>query len=247
LAGLGNRPNSRPSALALKVSTVLDKFSEQLLQKVNGTPYPFVMVNDGNDDRGIDVGVMTKADHEIVSIRSHVDDEDELGRVFSRDCPEYVITTPTGERLVALVNHLKSKGFGPASSSNQLRERQAKLVKKIYERLVQEGEENVVVLGDFNDTSASTTLAPLLQETDLKDVVTHPSFTHDARPGTFGNATKTQKIDYLLLSPALFDKVLGGGIFRTGAWGGKNGTLWPHYQTMTRAVHAASDYADISI
>jgi predicted extracellular nuclease len=131
---------------------VLDKFSEQLLRKVNGTPYPFVMVIDGNDDRGIDVGVMTKADYEIVSIRSHVDDEDELGRVFSRDCPEYVITTPTGERLVALVNHLKSKGFGPASSSNQLRERQAKRVKKIYQRLVQEGEENVVVLGDFNDT-----------------------------------------------------------------------------------------------
>jgi hypothetical protein len=97
----------------------------------------------------------------------------------------------------------------------------------------------------------SSALAPLLQQTDLKDVVTHPSFTHDARPVTFGNATKTQKIDYLLLSPALFDKVIGGAIFRTGAWGGKNGTLWPHYQTMARAVHAASDhaaiYADVSI
>ena len=33
----------------------LDKFSEQLLEKVNGVPYPHVMVIDGNDDRGIDV------------------------------------------------------------------------------------------------------------------------------------------------------------------------------------------------
>jgi endonuclease/exonuclease/phosphatase family metal-dependent hydrolase len=230
---------------------VLDKFSEQLLRKVSGTPYPFVMVIDGNDDRGIDVGVMTKAGNEIVSIRSHVDDEDELGRVFSRDCPEYTITTPTGQRLVVLVNHLKSKGFGPASSSNQLRERQARQIKKIYERLRSDGEENVAVLGDFNDTPDSGPLAPLLQQTDLRDIATHPSFTSDGRPGTFGNGTKSQKIDYLLLSPALFNEVIGGAVFRTGVWGGKHGTLFPHYQTMTRPIHAASDhaaiYADINI
>jgi hypothetical protein len=34
----------------------LDKFSEQMLEKVGGTPYAHVMVIDGNDDRGIDVG-----------------------------------------------------------------------------------------------------------------------------------------------------------------------------------------------
>jgi hypothetical protein len=87
----------------------LDKFSTQLLEKVNGIPYAHVMVIDGNDDRGIDVGVMTRAGYEITSISSHVDDEDEVGIVFSRDCPEYAITTPTGARIVALVNHLKAK------------------------------------------------------------------------------------------------------------------------------------------
>jgi hypothetical protein len=34
-------------------------------------------------------------------------------------------------------------------------------------------------------------------------------------------------------------------------WGGKNGTLWPIYETMTAPVHAASDhaavYADIAL
>jgi hypothetical protein len=66
---------------------VLDKFSAQLLDKVGGTPYEFVMVIDGNDDRGIDVGVMTRSGFEIASIRSHVDDTDQLGTIFSRDCP----------------------------------------------------------------------------------------------------------------------------------------------------------------
>lgn len=221
------------------------------MNKVDGTPYEFVMVIDGNDDRGIDVGVMARAGYEIVGIRSHVDDADLEGRVFSRDCPEYTITTPTGATVVVLVNHLKSKGFGPASASNKLRERQANRVKEIYERLRAEGQENVALLGDFNDTPDSTPLAPLLKQTDLKDISEHPAFTSDGRPGTYGNGNKSQKIDYVLLSPPLFNNVIGGGIFRTGVWGGKNGTLWPHYDTMERAVHAASDhaavYADINV
>jgi endonuclease/exonuclease/phosphatase family metal-dependent hydrolase len=209
------------------------------------------MVIDGNDDRGIDVGLMTRAGYEITSICSHVDDEDEVGRIFSRDCPEYVITTPTGARLVVLVNHLKSKGFGSTKDSNKKRKRQAKKVKEIYERLIVNGEQHVLVVGDFNDTPMSAELRPLLKQTDLKDISTHPSFIDDGRPGTFKNGTKNDKIDYLLLSPVLFDKVIGGGVFRTGVWGGKNGTLWPIYTTMTKPIHAASDhaaiYADINI
>ena len=85
----------------------------------------------------------------------------------------------------------------------------------------------------------------------MEDIATHPTFTDDGKPGTFGNGTKSQKIDYVLLSPALFGAVTGGGVFRTGVWGGKNGTLWPIYPTMTKPVHAASDhaavYADIAL
>jgi hypothetical protein len=124
-------------------------------------------------------------------------------------------------------------------------------VKEIYERLLADGEENIAVLGDLNDTPGSGPLAPLLQQTDLEDISQHPAFTSDGRPGTYGNGTKSQKIDYVLLSPTLFEKVIGGAVFRLGVWGGKNGTLFPHYQTMTRPIHAASDhaaiYADISI
>lgn len=67
----------------------------------------------------------------------------------------------------------------------------------------------------------------------------------DGRPGTFANGTKSQKIDYILLSPALFGRVTGGGVLRRGVWGGTNGTLFPHYPTMTKPIHAASDHAAI--
>ncbi|MET1004854.1 MAG: endonuclease/exonuclease/phosphatase family protein, partial [Propionibacteriaceae bacterium] len=161
------------------------------------------------------------------------------------------VRTPGRHRLVVLVNHLKSKGFGKQSDNDARRRRQATRVAELYQRLVQAGTVHVAVLGDLNDTPASVPLAPLLQDTDLRDISSHPDFDDGGRPGTFGNCTASNKIDYILLSPALFAKVTGGGIFRMGAWGGKNGTLWPHYDTLTRAVDAASDhsaiYADLSL
>ena len=61
----------------------------------------------------------------------------------------------------------------------------------------------------------------------------------------FDALTQEGKIDYILLSPALFNKVTAGGVFRKGVWGGKNGTLFPHYDTMTKPVHQASDHAAV--
>jgi len=223
----------------------LSRFSAQMLQLVGGTPYPGVMLIDGNDDRGIDVAVLTKAGFEIVNVRPHVDDTDGQGIIFSRDCPEFTITTPSGETIVVLVSHLKSKGFGGQASSNAKRQRQAKRTAEIYARLVADGHTSIAVVGDFNDTPDSAALAPLLAQTDLQDVSTHPKYVSDGRPGTFGNGTTGNKIDYILLSPALFGRVTNARVFRKGVWGGKNGDLWPVYPTMKAKVHQASDHAAI--
>lgn len=229
----------------------LKRFTDPVLATGSAPTYPHVMVIDGNDDRGIDVGILSKRNYPLGRLRSHVDDADNKGRIFSRDCPEYEVTTPSDEHLVVLANHLKSKGYGTKKDSDALRRRQARRIVSIYKRLVAEGARNVVVLGDFNDTPDSAPLAPLLQHTDLQDISTHPLFDDGGRPGTFKNGTAANKIDYILLSPALYHRVTGGGIFRKGVWGGKNGTLFPHYETMTTDVQAASDhaaiYADIAV
>ena len=213
--------------------------------------FPHVMLIDGNDDRGIDVALLSQRGYPLGPMRSHLDDADERGVVFSRDCPEYELRTPGGRRLVILVNHLKSKGYGSQAANNARRQRQAEQVATIYRRLRASGVAYIAVLGDFNDTPASAPLAPLLSGTDLRDISTHPDFDDGGRPGTFGNMTASNRIDYLLLSPALFKKATGGGIWRLGAWGGVNGTLWPHYDTVTKATDAASDhaaiYADVSL
>jgi endonuclease/exonuclease/phosphatase family metal-dependent hydrolase len=227
--------------------TALRRFGNAVLEGVGGQVYKHVMLIDGNDERGIDVGLCTRAAFPIQSIRSHVEDEDAKGVIFSRDCPEYCLETPGGEHLWVLVNHLKSKGFGVASESNARRTRQAKRVRALYENLIAVGETLVAVVGDFNDTPDSEPLHPLLSSS-LRDISTHPNFDDGAggaRPGTYGNGTASNKIDYVLLSPVLFSRASGGGIFRRGVWGGTQGTLWEHYPEMERAEHAASDHAAI--
>jgi endonuclease/exonuclease/phosphatase family metal-dependent hydrolase len=225
---------------------VLKNFSDaQLRDPQDAILYPHVMLIDGNDDRGIDVAILSKGTWPIGTMRSHVDDSDAQGVIFSRDCPEYEIRTPGGHRLVILVNHLKSKGYGTQADNNARRQRQAQQVADIYQRLVDDDFVYVALLGDFNDTPHSAPLAPLLQATDLRDISTHPDFDDGGRPGTFGNCAPSERIDYILLSPALFAKATGGGIFRMGAWAGTKGTLWPHYDTLTEASEAASDHCAI--
>lgn len=223
----------------------LTRFNEQLLRKFDAA-YDRIMLIDGNDDRGIDVGLFTKGDLPIESIVSHVDDRQDGDRIFSRDCPEFTIRVSPDETILLLVNHLKSKGYGSPAQSNARRKMQAQRVRKIYDQRRSEGVELIAIAGDFNDTPGSDPLKPLLKAgSDLADITTHPTFVSDGRPGTYANGTASNKIDYLLFSPELFDKVTASGIFRKGVWGGVNGTLFPHYDEMTKATHAASDHAAI--
>jgi endonuclease/exonuclease/phosphatase family metal-dependent hydrolase len=219
--------------------------SGTVVKNVGGAPWDHVMLIDGNDERGIDVGIMTRNGWEITGIRSHVDDADGNSKIFSRDCVEYTVRNGH-KHIVVLMNHFKSKGFGNQADNDARRLRQAARVAEIYNLLRADGEKYIAVLGDFNDFPGSAPLKPLLEGTDLSDVSNHANFAGDAkRPGTFGNCTAREKFDYILLSPSLFKKVTGGAVYRMGVWGGSKGTLWPHYDEMKREVDQASDHAAI--
>ena len=224
----------------------LRQFSEKLLPDVNGVAYDQTMLIDGNDDRGIDVGLMARQPYRVGWMRSHVDDADARGRrIFSRDCPEYSIWTPSGASVWLLVNHFKSKGFGTVSSSNARRRLQATRVRDIYYGLKAEGVKNIAVIGDLNDTPESAQLEPLINGTDLKDVFLHPSFDDGGFPGTFGLSNKGNKIDYMLLSPDLFSKVTASGVFRKGMWPGARPKRWEVFPELTRPNQSASDHAAV--
>jgi endonuclease/exonuclease/phosphatase family metal-dependent hydrolase len=225
---------------------VLEQFNQQILKAVGGRPMRHVMVIDGNDPRGIDVGLMTGKNHPIGLMRSHVDDRDSRGLdIFSRDCPEYAVGLPGGETLWVLVNHLKSKGYGSKASSDRKRKAQAERIKAIYESRLAAGSALVAVVGDFNDTPGSDPLSPLLQHSDLKDVFEHPAFDNGGYPGTYGLCTASNKIDYILLSPGLFERVKAGGLMRQGMWPGARPKRWETYDDLDDPKNAASDHAAV--
>ncbi len=107
------------------------------------------MVIDGNDLRGIDVGIMTKDGFPIGTMRSHVHDLKPNGKpVFSRDCPEYQVATPSGKTIWVLPNHFKSKFGGNDAGSQAKRRAQSEAVAAIYQRLRTAGEELIAVHED---------------------------------------------------------------------------------------------------
>ena len=165
------------------------------------------MVIDGNDDRGIDVGIMTKPTFNIKLIGTHVDDKDADGQIFSRDCAEYTIITPSGNRLLLLVNHFKSKGYGKPATNDAKRKRQAKKVREIYEERLTQGLEHIAIVGDLNDSPERDPLKPLIGDgSTLVDVMSDPHFKSDGLPGTYGNGKAKDKFDYILMSPKLLTK-----------------------------------------
>ncbi len=223
---------------------LLKRFNDGVMSRLHLTPYTHVMLIDGNDDRGIDGGILTKKDYPIVRMLSHVDDSDEKGSVFSRDCAEHEVKTPQGFATLILLNHFKSKGYGPPREAAEKRLRQATRVRKIYDDYRQKGYENIAVVGDLNDVPDGSALGSLVGVgSTLTDIMAHPRFVGDARPGTRGNGTASGKFDCILMSPPLSDRVVRGGIGRRGVWGGANGMLFPHLATIRSKKEAASDHA----
>ena len=218
----------------------LQRFNDSYLVP-RGASFMYNMLIDGNDERGIDVGLYSK--HPIRSIHSNIG----LGlpgeRTFSRDCAEFEIETPGGDTIRILVNHFKSKGYGSPSSSTARRERQAKAVAEIYRKRVAHNPK-VAVVGDLIDTPDSTPLAPLIEQTDLEDVMSHPLYVsgNDRRPGTYGSGAKPNKIDYILLSLPLWATVSAVGVERRGVWAPRT---FPHFPEIGSAVEAAYDHAAV--
>ncbi|MEX0786369.1 MAG: endonuclease/exonuclease/phosphatase family protein [Dehalococcoidia bacterium] len=224
----------------------LVRFNKELVN----APYRHVMLVDGNDERGIDVGLMTRTGFEIRSIRSNVDTADSVGTVFSRDCPEYEVGTPVGTTLYVLVNHFKSQSGGGGDK----RRRQAAEVVRIVSRLVAEGK-HVIVLGDLNEGPASDgTPAANLRSLftgggPLVDTYGLPHFDKGPKDGTYDSCGRTNRLDYILISHSLaphFDK---GGIFRKGLWGTRKTrpTAWDTYPDMADSSQQASDHAAVFV
>ena len=217
----------------------LSQFNQTLLRKFQ-TGFAHNLLIDGNDDRGIDVGLLSK--FEIRSVRSHIDDP--IGqpgeRIFSRDCAEFEIILPNGTSLWLLANHFKSK-LGNFTESNAKRQKQAERVAEILQRF-DLTKDLVVVAGDFNDTPDSQPLSKLLQTPNLSDVLKSPLLNGPA--WTFRDGK--DQIDYILVSKSLNDTLQAVAIERHGIFSKTDfGGQFPHFQEVKDTVSQGSDHAAV--
>jgi len=227
----------------------LCRFNETVLARIGAAaspavaPYPHVMLIDGNDDRGIDVGIMARAP--VGLMRSNVDLPGPSGwPVFSRDCAEFALPLAGGGTLWVLCNHLKSQGYGNKAENDRKRAEQARAVKAIYQR-ARAMSDFVAVLGDLNapPPPANPSLAPLLEETDLREVMSHPSYA--GPPGTYDTLRAGNKLDYILLSPALWERVGGVHLETRGIYAPR--AVPVRFAEVTSDLVAASDHAALAV
>jgi len=223
---------------------VLRRFNETALK---AAPYPHAMLIDGNDERGIDVGIMSR--WTILDMRSHVDDPDATTNrpVFSRDCAEFQIDVPASKKLWILCNHFKSRGYGSPADNDAKRKRQAERVAQILKRF-DLAQQWVIVAGDFNELPGSDSLKPLLSHPGLRNAfeklpAAADRWTHrdDAIP------SKNNQIDYLLVSQALWPRLKTVEINRRGLWAKAKKTRekYPPLPTVTGDSNAGSDHAAV--
>lgn len=212
--------------------------------------FKYEMLLDGNDRRGIDVGIYSR--FPLGEIYTHMFDKKGNSTVFSRDCPEYEVLLPNGKSLFVLCNHLKSKGYDFSGTANARRKMQAKAVAEILKKYDLTSDW-VVVAGDMNDTPKSDPLKPLMDVPDLFDVLKLQFGDDSSKRWTYEYKGKFDQIDYVLVSKALKSKFKKAGVERRGIHDLENLTqstngqipVEKEFDTVTHWTDAASDHGAV--
>jgi endonuclease/exonuclease/phosphatase family metal-dependent hydrolase len=196
-----------------------------------------IVLLDGNDSRGIDVGLLVRKGlrADIEAIRSHADDAadggyipttnilDMKGRLgaasFSRDCLEVDITVG-GSALTIMCNHFKAQETKADGSDTTAPKRlgQATRVAGFVKR-ARANDRLPVVMGDLNKdyhhADYDGSLDPLINTTMLYEPVKQLGQT-DRWTHFYESKRSVSQLDYILLDKTLKEKITDVEIFRGG-------------------------------
>lgn len=226
----------------------LKEFNLEFLPKYNMVPYSEQLVLQGNDPKGLELGLLTKNGFTVLGIKTFMDDRnDKNDLLFDKNVLQYEITTPSGNIFWLIAVHFIDTAKDKETTEG-IRFQQAYRVAELYQEMRREGKLNVLVAGTFNAVSYCHSLSPLLQETDLKDVAKHSGFNVDLdtgkdsnyyRLGAYRMGINIKQKDYLLLSPEMFKRVKSAGLNRKAVWPDKPGK-WQVYNSLQNRDQAAS-------
>jgi endonuclease/exonuclease/phosphatase family metal-dependent hydrolase len=196
--------------------------------------YRYLVLIEGNDDRYIDVGILSNLPIGAVTSWKHaVHPADPTRAIFGRDLLEVEILNSSRTRKLFTIfnNHLKShyvdwrmERARGRRLNNQRRTRQAEMVAEIVKARTRPNS-SFIVLGDMNDPPSSPCLQPFAADPQLRltNALLNPQETRPAKPPPpastawthrykpSGQPAEYELYDQIWLSPALAAK-------QTEAW-----------------------------
>lgn len=215
---------------------------------------------DGNDPRGIDVGVLVRSGFraEITAIRSHVDDATDAKKpvvrsstrgfgymvrnaIFSRDCLEVDLTIGSVS-LTLMANHFKAQD-GRESSVERRQRQAAKVAEYVVE--AEKSGRLPIVLGDLNvPPQKDGSLDPLLKLKSLQNPVSSlgekEGWTH-----YYAARREVSQLDYIMPHKSL--DVVKTEIVRSGLTTKCKQYTGPRYPTIGPEHTEASDHCPVTV
>lgn len=174
---------------------------EKLLKSTLLRKYDYRIVHfDSGDRRGIDVALLYREsvfDKEGVSLKVPVHQGDTLK---TRDILQVCMVDEIGQKTNLIVNHHPSK-FGGAEVSAGRRDAAMLALMQVCDSLAAVGEDNMVAMGDFNDS-------PDAPQFDILDgmLVNMADSLHQAGQGTIRYQGKWELIDMFIVSRELAER-----------------------------------------
>ena len=224
-----------------------EDFNQLILPEFDCKPFEHSFVIQGNDMDSLEMGIALRHGYNLKAVRTH--NINAATNDDGKNLIVYEISTPSKETIWLLNAYLK-KPTKNRKQSDSIRKKQVYKIAEVYKKLIAEGKTNVIIAGTFNAPSYCNSLSPLIQDTDLKDITKHLSFEVDIdkgndgtyfRLGAYRMGVNIKQKDYMLFSPALFNKMKDSGLNRKAMWPEKH-PQWSIYKSVSNKNVAASEH-----
>ncbi|MDX1470740.1 MAG: hypothetical protein R3213_04535 [Flavobacteriaceae bacterium] len=205
-----------------------------------GLNYNNIQVLEGKDSRGVEQAILCKEKIKINKIIPL-----EVNSALGQAIHFHLNALPLEEI------HLLSVYISHGNQGISVEEEREKIFTRLadhYLSLCKEGKDNLLIIGTFRTPSYCYSLAPLLRQTDLKDISTHINFwvgptkkSTELHYPKSGIKEVVGKHDFILTSPKLAKKIKAAGLIWSGRYWNDQANF-RSYSSITSRHYQASDH-----
>ena len=227
----------------------LEDFNYRVLAQNPLQKYNEFTVVQGINFRGAEQAVVSRSGISVKQVHFPDPQKTAEGEVLNRNLLVYQIVWAHHPNLWIILAEL-CPDSKPKEKSDKRRLEQCSQIAAIYQELRDKNYQHIIVAGTFHAVSYCYSLAPVLRDTDLYNIVRHEEF-HVQKDhgrageyhslGAFRKGVNMKQNDYLLVSPELRKGIRSCGMIRKGIWPGSP-SQWGAYPGLKKESHQASSH-----